>query len=38
MASDAWCAIHQPNLFPRLLTLAKLWTADIQLGKGNSTH
>jgi len=28
MASDAWCAIHQPNLFPRLSTLAKLWSAD----------
>jgi hypothetical protein len=23
------CAIHQPNLFPRLSTLAKLYTADI---------
>jgi hypothetical protein len=23
------CAIHQPNFFPRLSTLAKLFTADI---------
>jgi WbqC-like protein family len=23
------CAIHQPNLFPRLSTLAKLYAADI---------
>ncbi|MEU0486469.1 WbqC family protein, partial [Streptosporangium sp. NPDC006013] len=22
------CAIHQPNLFPRLVTLAKLFAAD----------
>ncbi|MFB7669514.1 WbqC family protein [Kitasatospora sp. NPDC056138] len=25
----AVCAIHQPNLFPRLSTLAKLYTADV---------
>lgn len=29
MASGTWCAIHQPNLFPRLSTLAKLHAADI---------
>lgn len=28
MASGTWCAIHQPNLFPRLSTLAKLHAAD----------
>lgn len=28
MASGTWCAIHQPNLFPRLSTFAKLYTAD----------
>jgi hypothetical protein len=27
--SDLLCAIHQPNFFPRLSTLAKLFTADI---------
>ena len=27
--SDPLCAIHQPNFFPRLSTLAKLFTADI---------
>jgi hypothetical protein len=26
---DLLCAIHQPNFFPRLSTLAKLFTADI---------
>ena len=26
---DLLCAIHQPNFFPRLSTLAKLYTADI---------
>ncbi|MEU3197993.1 WbqC family protein [Streptomyces sp. NPDC006996] len=26
--SDGVCAIHQPNLFPRLSTLAKLFAAD----------
>lgn len=25
------CAIHQPNLFPRLSTLAKLFTADVRI-------
>lgn len=29
MAGDLLCAIHQPNLFPRLSTLAKLFTADV---------
>ena len=29
MAEDRICAIHQPNLFPRLATLGKLFTADI---------
>jgi len=28
LASGTWCAIHQPNLFPRLSTLAKLYAAD----------
>ncbi len=28
MASGTWCAIHQPNLFPRLSTLAKIYAAD----------
>ncbi|WP_229713482.1 WbqC family protein [Streptomyces fuscichromogenes] len=28
-ASDGLCAIHQPNLFPRLSTLAKLFSADL---------
>ncbi|MEU8930399.1 WbqC family protein [Streptomyces sp. NPDC048409] len=28
-ASDELCAIHQPNLFPRLSTLAKLFSADL---------
>jgi hypothetical protein len=28
LASGTWCAIHQPNLFPRLSTLAKLHAAD----------
>src|SRR5689334_10245014 len=27
-APDGLCAIHQPNLFPRLTTLAKLFAAD----------
>ncbi|NED93467.1 WbqC family protein [Streptomyces sp. SID11233] len=27
-ASSGQCAIHQPNLFPRLTTLAKLFAAD----------
>ena len=27
--SDLLCAIHQPNFFPRLSTLAKLYTADV---------
>ncbi|WP_324603507.1 WbqC family protein [Streptomyces sp. SPB074] len=27
-APGGQCAIHQPNLFPRLPTLAKLFTAD----------
>lgn len=27
--NDLLCAIHQPNFFPRLSTLAKLFTADI---------
>ena len=29
MAREPLCAIHQPNFFPRLSTLAKLYTADI---------
>ncbi len=29
MARQPLCAIHQPNFFPRLSTLAKLYTADI---------
>jgi hypothetical protein len=29
VAGDLLCAIHQPNLFPRLSTLAKLFTADV---------
>jgi len=29
LASGTWCAIHQPNLFPRLSTLAKLYAAGI---------
>lgn len=29
MASGSYCAIHQPNLFPRLSTLAKLHAADV---------
>jgi hypothetical protein len=29
MATRLTCAIHQPNLFPRLSTLAKLYAADI---------
>jgi hypothetical protein len=28
VAGDRLCAIHQPNFFPRLSTLAKLFTAD----------
>jgi hypothetical protein len=28
LASGTWCAIHQPNLFPRLSTLAKIHAAD----------
>jgi hypothetical protein len=28
LAAGTWCAIHQPNLFPRLSTLAKLYAAD----------
>jgi WbqC-like protein family len=26
---ELWCAVHQPNLFPRLSTLAKLYSADV---------
>jgi hypothetical protein len=29
VAGDRLCAIHQPNLFPRLATLGKLFTADV---------
>jgi hypothetical protein len=29
VAADLLCAIHQPNFFPRLSTLAKLFTADV---------
>ncbi|GAA0979134.1 WbqC family protein [Acrocarpospora macrocephala] len=29
MAAGLLCAIHQPNFFPRLSTLAKLFTADV---------
>lgn len=29
------CAIHQPNLFPRLATLAKLFTADYWIVLGD---
>lgn len=29
MARDLCCAIHQPNLFPRMGTLAKLYASDI---------
>lgn len=29
MAAELVCAIHQPNLFPRLSTLAKLFAADV---------
>jgi hypothetical protein len=29
MAAELLCAIHQPNFFPRLSTLAKLFTADM---------
>lgn len=29
MVSGAYCAIHQPNPFPRLSTLAKLYAADV---------
>jgi hypothetical protein len=29
MAREAQCAIHQPNLFPRLSTLAKLFASDV---------
>ena len=29
MPSPRTCAIHQPNLFPRLSTLAKLYAADV---------
>ena len=29
MAREAQCSIHQPNLFPRLSTLAKLFASDV---------
>lgn len=29
--SEPACAIHQPNLFPRLSTLAKLYAADVRI-------